>query len=293
MNDIAFLSFAFRACAAALAFAAPMALHAATPAVAATPCTYVGRLMNAEHVGFDATRPATISAFDANNRMLAETKTFYRTDSRRNYALRIPMASKPVDGALAQGSTVQIRVTEPNGDVWSGVVVDSDAVLGAPGSIKEVDIVLADCTNEYGIDDWLLEDLYWEWRYSDYYVAGETFDPRKDYDGDGASTIAEVFSGTDPFNPNDKLEIVSFKLGGQDGSKDALTFTGRPGHAYGVEVSESLDGKSWKAKKLFCSETGEPVNYLSVPASASSGEKPTIYLLPETGRSAFFRVKTE
>ena len=207
--------------------------------------------------------------------------------------LRRLRAFQPVDGALAQGATVQIKVTEPNGYVWSGVVVDGDAVLGAPGSVKEVDIVLADSTNEYGIDDLLFDDLYWEWRYSAYYVAGEAFDPRKDYDGDGASTIAEAFSGTNPFDPDDKLKIVSFKRGGQDGSKDLLAFTAHPGRVYSVEVSESLDGKSWNTKKLSSSETGEPVNYISVPASATSEQTPTVYLLPETGRSAFFRVRAE
>ena len=83
---------------------------------------------------------------------------------------------------------VTIEVTEPNGTVWTGVVVDPDATLGGPGSVKEEDIVLAQCTNEYGIDDELLNDLYWEWRYSEYYVAGETFNPRKDHDGASEDT---------------------------------------------------------------------------------------------------------
>ena len=197
------IAWTFRAGVAALAFAAPLVARAAssTPAQSATPCTYVGRLMDAEHVGFDTNRVAEIAAYDASGNLVATSKTFYKANSRRNYALRIPMASKAVGGALTPDSPVTIEVTTPDGAVWSGVVVDQDAIIGGPGSVKEVDMVLAECTNPYDIDDELLRSLRSAWRYSEYYVAGETFDPRKDYDGDGMSTIGEALTGTDPFDP--------------------------------------------------------------------------------------------
>ena len=196
MKNITAIDLNFCAAVAALVFASPLAAHAAgsvaTPAQSVSPCTYVGRLMDAEHVGFDTNRVAEITVYDASRRKLAVSTTFYKANSRRNYALRIPMASKPVDdGTPVPGSPVTIEVTEPNGMVWSGVVVDEDARLGAPGSLKEVDIVLAECTNEYGIDNYLLDDLWWAYRYSPYW-AGESqamFDPRKDHDGDGQSTL--------------------------------------------------------------------------------------------------------
>ena len=190
------IDWTFRVAIAGLAVSAPSVVRAATPAQVASPCTYVGRLMNAEHVGFDTNRVAEIAAYDdASGKLVAIATTFYKPDSRRNFALRIPMASKAVDGALTPGSTVRLEVTEPNGTLWTGLVVDQDAELGGPGTVKEVDIVLAQCTNEFGIDDELLEDLYWAWRYSEYYVAGETFNPRKDHDGDGMSTLGEALSG--------------------------------------------------------------------------------------------------
>ena len=280
----------FRVTVAMLAGASPLAVLAAGPIQAVSPCTYVGRLMDAEHVGFDANRVAEIAAYDASGNLVARTTTFYKPDSRRNYALRIPMASQAVDGALTTNSTVTIEVVEPNGTVWTGVVVDRDATLGGPGSLKEVDIVLAECTNAYGIDDGLLEDLYWAWRYSAYYKAGETFDPQKDYDGDGMSTLNEALSGTDPFDPADCLSILSFRRGSE---KDVLSFTCRPGRAYQLEVSESLTNPNWKAKEFYRDESGTPVNVISVPAAGSSEAAPTVYLLPEVGKNAFFRIKSE
>ncbi len=292
------IDWTFRAGVAALALVVPLTACAARavtdPAQATSPCTYVGRLMDAEHIGFDTNRVAELAAYDASGNLVATSKTFYKADSRRNFALRIPMASKAVDGALTSGSTVRLEVTEPNGTVWSGVVVEKDATLGGPGSVKEVDIVLAECTNEYGIDDYLLEDLYWEWLYSAYYKPGETFDPRKDYDGDGMSTVAEALSGTNPFDPNDCLSILSFRRGGLSGfGKDVLSFACSSGRAYRLEVTESLSNPNWQPKAFYLNESGTPVNCISVPANGSGEEIPTVYLLPEAGKNAFFRIKAD
>lgn len=286
----------FRTGSVALAFAVSLTARAAdsTPAQAASPCTYVGRVMDAEHVGFDTNRVAEIAAYDASGKKVAETKTFYKPNAKRNYALQIPMASKAVDGTLTTNQTISIEVTDSYGDVWTGIVVGQDAKLGVPGTVKEVDIVLAQCTNEYGIDDKLLEDLYYWWCESDYYVAGETFDPRKDYDGDGMSTIGEALSGTNPFDPNDCLAILSFQRGGLDGvGKDVLSFVCYPGRSYTLEVTESLSNPEWRPKAFYLNESGTPVNYISVPAGATSEETPTIYLLPEPGKNAFFRIKAD
>jgi hypothetical protein len=280
---------------------APSFLLAAAPIQAESPCIFTGRLMDAEHVAFDTNRVASLAAYDATSgKKIAAAKTFFRADSRRNYALRVPMASAPVDGAATPGAVVSVEVTEPNGAVWTGVVVDSDATLGGPGSVKEVDIVLAKCTNnEYGLDDDLYNDLYWAWRYSKYYKAGEAFDPTKDHDGDGVSTRSEALSGTNPFDPAVKLAIVAYKpekpapdSGSGEGENGELAFTASPGRAYSLEATTSLENPEWKMVEFLNEGSSDPVNYISLPATGG-GKTPVVYLLPKRGKQAFYRVKVE
>ena len=132
------------------------------------------------------------------------------------------------------------------------------------------------------------------WRNSAYYVEGETFDPRKDYDGDGMSTIGEALSGTNPFDPNDCLSILSFRRAGQDaGAKDVLSFVCRPGRSYRLEVTDSLENPNWQMKAFSIDENGTPINYINVPANGSGEETPTVYLLPQVGPKAFFRIMAD
>ncbi len=65
-----------------LAFAPAARVCAQQAAV--NPFTYLGRVMDATHAGFDSNRVATISASDAKGTLLARSETFYRPDSRRN-----------------------------------------------------------------------------------------------------------------------------------------------------------------------------------------------------------------
>jgi len=285
---------------ASLLAIAPSFLFSATPIQAESPCIFTGRLMDAEHIAFDTNRVASLAVYDASGKKIAAAKTFFRADSRRNYALTVPMASAPVDGAASPGAVVSVEVTEPSGAVWTGVVVDSDATLGGPGSVKEVDIVLAKCTNnEYGLDDDLYNYLYWVWLDSEYHKPGEAFDPTKDHDGDGISTLSEALSGTNPFDPADKLEIVLYKSGkpaldsgsGED-EKGKLAFTASPGRAYSLEAATSLENPEWEKVEFLNEGSSVPVNYISMPATGG-GKTPTVYLLPKRGKQAFYRVKVE
>lgn len=297
MKNQTAIDFAFRAAVAAIAIATSFAAGAATPAQSVTPCTYVGRIMDAEHVAFDTNRVAEIVAYTEGGKKLAVARTFFKPDSRRNYALRIPMSSRNVSGMVTPGSKVRIEVTEANGTVWSGLLEDKDAVIGGPGSVKEVDIVLANCTNPYDVDDDLLQDLYLAWYYSDCYEEGETFDPLKDYDGDGMSTVAEVLAGTNPFDSEDCLSILSYERGEtkeRSVAKDSLSFSCRPGRSYKVEVSDSLDTPNWKSAEFTLDESGTPVNYISIPGSSQGGESPKLYLLPSPDKKkAFYRIKAD
>ena len=272
---------------------------AATPA-AVTPYTFLGRVMDARHVAFDTNRVAKVAASDISGKLLAETKTFFRADSRLNYVLDIPMATGAAEGFAVQNALLRVSVTDDVGKVWNGVI--ANASVGAPGAVREVDIVLGEDADNDGIDDTLYLQLKAQWEASDYWKRGETFDPNKDYDGDGVSTLNEALSGTDPFNALDVLTITAIApLGSLPGGKRietageakpvALSFSAIGGHTYTVEETTDLKTKAWKMRG-FQLESGEAVNVLAVP-SASRRAVCTVYLLPTSSTNAFFRVRAE
>jgi hypothetical protein len=272
---------------------------------ACTPYTFVGRVMDAQHEAFGTNRVAQIEAASSGGDLLSSTKTFFRADSRRNYVLQIPMATGEADGCAVQDAALNILVTDDLGKVWRGVVVDPAA--GVPGGVREVDIVLGEDLDGDGIDDSLYARLKAEWEDSDYWRYGETFDPNKDYDGDGMSTINEALAGTNPFNPDDALRITAFsrsegvRLTKTKGTRSAepeatsplaLTFNAIGGRAYKVEEATSLSANDWKTREFFLPDSESSVNVISVP-SGSKTTASTVYLLPSSPTNAFFRVRTE
>ena len=278
------------------AVAAALAARA-EPSAAVTPYTFLGRVMDAKHVAFDSNRVARVEAYDASGKCLASTKTFFRQDNRRNYVLDVPMATSAADGYAKQNDAIEVAVVDEAGKTWSGVV--AGAAAGAPGGVREVDIVLGEDLDGDGIDDSLYRDLKRKWENSDYYVDGEEFDPNRDYDGDGVPTIVEAYSGTDPFKPGSFLRITSFvrmaEKGTRSGEQDleylALTFDAAAGHAYAVEEATDLKAKDWKARE-FLLESGAAVNAISLP-SMQRTQPCTVYLLPSGASKAFFRVRAD
>ena len=269
---------------------------ATEPPAAVTPYTFLGRVMDSTHVAFDGDRVATIEVSDEQGNLLSRTATFTRADSRRNYALAVPMATSAANGCTVQNAALEIEVTDDLGKVWSGVVVDATA--GTPGGVREVDIVLGEDANGDGIDDQLYKRLKAEWERSEYWRSGETFDPTKDYDGDGISTINEALAGTNPYDPEDALRITAISRTGGTRSRAsvspaaALTFDAIGGHAYTVEEATDLAAKDWKPCAFTLPGSDTPVNVLSVPSAA--GLAPcTVYLLPSNASKAFFRVRAE
>ena len=271
--------------------AASFFVFAANPPSAVTPCTFLGRVMDATHKAFDADRSATVAAYTADGKLLSDTVAFFREETRRNYSLAVPLASSPVEGYAVQDDALTIIVTDDIGKVWRGVVVGATA--GAPAAVREVDIVLGQDSNGDGIDDELYDWLESDWEESDWWSPDETFDPEKDYDGDGVSTIAEALSGTDPFNPDAVLKITAFSRSAPTRGTEvfSLSFTAVDGRAYSVEEATDLKARDWKPKAFMLSKGAEPVNYLMRPADNEPPVSCTIYLLPAQSTNSFYRIK--
>jgi len=256
-----------------------------------TPYSFCGRVVDAAHAAFDADRAATLAAYDASSNLLAKTTTFFRDDSRRNYALDIPMATSAVDGYAMQNDQLTISVTDADGAEWSGVVPLAKSVVGEPGGVKDLDIVLcAPDADTHGIDADLYWSLYVDWICSEYYDAAKDFDPNADYDGDGVSTIKEALAGSDPFDPDSKLAIVDYFR--DDIAGDEITFTANPSRLYSVECTTNLDVKVWKPLSFTTGDAKTEQSVISCPSSMRSGTL-TILLKPVEGGSRFYRVRAE
>ncbi len=261
------------------------AAQAAVP-TACPPYSFVGRITDSAHVAFDADRIATFTAQSTDGTLLARSKTFFRDDSTRNYAIMIPMASSAVDGCALQGDAILVNVTDDLGRSWTGVI--HPAVIGAPGTVSEVDIVLAEDANGDGIDDALFDELETRWESSDAYDPDATYDPSKfDSDGDGVSDLDEALMGTNPFNADDVLAISSFTA-----SPLSISFNAPGGHTYAVESSPSLspDTAAWTPVYIATDpsvKSSERTLY-TIPSSSKSPTH-TLYLFP-TSSPAFFRL---
>lgn len=268
--------------AAVSVLAAVASASAATPTVC-PPYTFVGRITDSRHVAFDNQEVATLRAYDANSKLIAAGKTFFRDDTTRNYALQIPMASSPVDGCALLGDIVSVTA-EADGRIWSGVI--DPAVIGTPGTVSVVDIVLANDADGDGIDDDLYAELEALWQTTSAYDPAIAYKPALiDSDGDGVSDLGEALQGTDPSNPGDVLAIREFSA-----SPVSITFDSPGGHSFAVEQATTLDAADWTPVPLSTDPAAKSSSrtLYSIPTSSKSPSH-TLYLFP-TSSPAFFRL---
>lgn len=268
----------------------PASTPAATPLLC-NPYTFVGRITDARAAAFDNQRTATLSAYStadaASPTLLARSTTFFRDDTRANYYLSIPMVSEPAPGYAVKDDTLLVTATDDEGRLWSAVI--DPATVGAPGALCEVDIVLSEDLDGDGIDDALLQDLLNEWAASDYYDPDTPFDPHADPDHDGISTLDEAHLGTNPFDPDDTLQIDSFDLSSDPPS---ITASLPAGHIYTLESTPSLT-TPWTPTDFTADSPSSPARRTLSTPSSPARTPVTLYLLPSTNSPpSFLRLST-
>lgn len=251
----------------------------AEPPGATPPSLFVGRVMDASHQGFDSNRVCVLRAASASGDVLSEARTFFRENTRNNYALRVPVATAEADGFAQHGDPLTITAVDDTGKTWEGVI--PDPICGGANHVREVDIVLGKDEDGDGIDDDLFEQLRAQWEASPFWKRGEDFDPHADHDGDGVSTLSEALSGTHPFDGDDVFAITSFE---RTDSSVAVTFPTVGGRAYELQTATDLSSADWTSTAS--------TTTLVTPTSASAAPA-TLYLLPSSNPPVFLRVVAE
>lgn len=179
-----------------------------------------------------------------------------------NFLLEIPIGTESTAKNVTLGTSVNLFVKD--GAALS-VAEESVAVTKANGS-TEVVVGLKNLTTLTGADgktyqvsqDYLAEITPWMEAYGH-----STYEPDGDWDQDGASNYFEYLSGTNPFDPSDKLAITAFSVNMK--AKHLLTFEYAGGHVYAIESTTSLENPEWiKEKQVAFSGTEEDVDATTV-----------------------------
>ena len=247
------------------------------------PFDIVGRIVNADNIAYDATSDIRLFVIDKDGNRLTQSSVFTPGAEPYNFLLQVPLASVRSPGYAMKGDPIQLTVLI-GGVSYSGLLKPGEDAVGAPGSAVRLRILLAEDTNGNGIADSYEEAMLDEMWYHG--IAGDTYDPEADYDGDGFSNRKEYFLGTDGFDKDDYFRAT--KIGG-DASGDlfAIDFEANAGRTYAVK--ESPDLKAWKTAAFRLAPDSE-VEVKAVSNSSQQWTTRTIYLLKDGGKH-FYRVE--
>ena len=278
---------------ALLAGVAGAALAAATTAtttsVAIAPFTFAGRIVDYMHAAYDADASVEIRLKSADGTLLAKTTTATSGSTVYNYVLYVPVATEQASRYACVGDSVTFEFVDPKGDVYTGLVASADAVIGNPGAVKRLDVVLATDADGDGIADEYLEYVeYLMWK------AGKEgpYDPSADYDKDGRTNYEEYLAGTNPCDASDAFTVRQMALEKGIGDYVALTIAVREGRTYSVVSSDSLaSGAGWRQVSFSEDADAEPsADYLTT-GRMESGTR-TIYVKKD-GPQRFYKAKIE
>lgn len=167
------------------------------------------------------------------------------------------------DGAALSVAGGAIKVAQANGS--------KELVVG----IKNLVTITGSDGKTYQVSqDYLDEITPWMEAYGH-----STYEPDGDWDNDGALNHFEYLSGTNPFDPSDKLVITGFTANLK--AMNLLTFEYAGGHVYAIESTQSLENPEWiKEKQVAFSGTEE------------DADSTTVELLPVVDASQmFYRVE--
>ena len=196
----------------------------------------------------------TIQAVATNGTVIASTPVANPSADGYNFLLQIPLSTTATDSTAAVGDQLNCVLIQETGLALAA----SPITVGNANAVSSLALEFVNMqsyTNSAGATvnvpaeyvDTIAAML------EDEGIEGEDYDPFADYDHDGVSNYNEYRAGTDPFNPDDKLEIKAYA--GAQNILNSLSFEYVGGHIYGVETTLSLTNPEWALQKVKKTET--------------------------------------
>ena len=260
---------------------------AAQPPVSLPPFIITGRVTDYRGAGVSS---AEVRVRKGSTLLARGSVVKFEDDTSANYAVSVPMSNIDVPTAAVTNDTLTLEI-EAGADTYSDTNVTITAAK--PGRTLKLNIRAASCTNPYGVSDAYLNDIR---MYVDvcgidgFLDADGNYQPNADFDGDGVSNYAEYLAGTDPFDADDALKILSWKA--VEGNPDVMeaTFLPAPNRAYSAERAESALQFELTPHQLSPEPNAARKNYLNT--GNEDPEVRAIYLYKE-GASSLYRLRLE
>ena len=235
----------------------------------------------------------TIQAVATNGTVIASTPVANPSADGYNFLLQIPLSSTATDSTAAVGDQLNCVLIQETGLALAA----SPITVGNANAVSSLALEFVNMqsyTNSAGATvnvpaeyvDTIAAML------EDEGIEGEDYDPFADYDHDGVSNYNEYRAGTDPFNPDDKLEVKAYTA--SQSAPHAISFEYVGGHIYGVETTLSLTNPQWALQKVKKTETDSEHEQIMPSDDEEDVGLATIYVVPAEGAtSQFFKLEAK